>query len=101
MSGLKFNELAGHTRTLGPQISFERPELSPILASVKNNKDRQEFIRILQTGMQRLTETPRADMPGFVPCLEHQAKLELYNSERAKRINIMALIEKGEKVYDK
>ena len=101
MSGILFKDLAGHTRKLGPQLSFDRPELSPLLAEIKSKSDRQEIIEILLEGQKRLTATRRADMPGFIPCPEHQEKLDLYNQGRFQRFSIYDLISKGEKVYDK
>jgi hypothetical protein len=100
LSGIKFNELAGFTRKPGPQISFDRPELSPLLESVKDKGAKDEIIAILQTGMKRLEEKPRADMPGFVPCPEHLEKLKMYNEKREERFNLYDLISKGEKIYD-
>lgn len=101
LSGIQFKDLAGHTRKLGPQLSFERPELSPLLENVKSKKGKKEIIAIIAEGNKRLELTPRADMPGFVPCELHQEKLDHYNTEKAKRVNLMTLIGKGEKYYDK
>jgi hypothetical protein len=100
LSGIKFKDLSGFTRKLGPQISFDRPAISPLLKSVENQDAKQEIIALLELGKQRLEEKPRADMAGFVPCIDHQNKLELYNANRKKRVNIMEMIQKGEKVYD-
>ena len=100
LSGILFKDLAGFTRKLGPQISFERPHLSPLLKNVKSEEDRQEIIRILDIGMKRLLETPRADMEGFIPCPEHQNKLRNYEQVRAKQVEILSMIASGKKVYD-
>ncbi len=94
LSGIKFNSLAAYTRKLGPQLSFERPGLSPLLENVTSTEARNEIIAILEEGNRRLEATPRADMPGFVPCPLHQEKLRLYNEKRAERFSLYDLIAK-------
>jgi len=53
-----------------------------------------EIIAILEEGNRRLEATPRADMPGFVPCPLHQEKLRLYNEKRTERFSLYDLIAK-------
>ena len=101
LSGIQFRGLAAYTRKLGPQLSFERPELSPLLENVKSTEAQNEIIAILTEGNNRLEATPRADMEGFVPCPLHQEKLRLYNKNRAERFSLYDMIARGEKVYDK
>ena len=101
LSGIQFKDLAAFTRKLGPQLSFERPELSPLLENVKSKKAKKEIIAILTEGNKRFEVTPRADMPGFVPCQEHQDKLRMYNEKRVERFSIYDMIARGEKVYEK
>lgn len=79
LTGIDFNQLAGHQRKLGPQISFERPELSPCLEKIKKKKaNYREALEIIQSGKKQLEEKPRADMEGFVPCDEHLVQLKKY-----------------------
>ncbi len=101
LSGIQFKDLAVFTRKLGPQLSFERPELSPLLENVQSKEARKEIIAILAEGNKRFDLTPRADMPGFVPCELHQDKLRMYNEKRVERFSIYDMIAKGEKVYEK
>jgi len=49
----------------GPQVSFDRPELSPCLKNITDPSDRAEILAIIQAGKESLAELPRADMPGF------------------------------------
>jgi len=79
LTGIDFNELAGFNRTLGPQISFERPELSPCLSSIKRKRSYDKALELIKSGQQRLEEKPRADMEGFIPCEEQRMQLEKYN----------------------
>jgi len=100
LSDMQFKDLSGFTRKLGPQLSFDRPELSPLLEKVDAPDARKEIIALLELGHQRLKETPRADMEGFIPCPEHQKKLGLYQAGKVRQFNILTMIQKGEKVYD-
>jgi hypothetical protein len=52
------------------QVSFDRPALSPCLASLQapgKQTALREAIRIIETGAARLRERPRADMKGHSP----------------------------------
>lgn len=76
-----FNKLSKHNRKAGPQISFDRPELSPCLASLKvNSKHYNEALEIIRSGQIQLALKPRADMDGFIPCQEHLVQLEKYET---------------------
>lgn len=67
-----------YSRTLGPQISFDRPELSPGLEGAQNDSDYKKALSIITMGKKRLEEKPRCDMPGFVPSEIHQKMLAKY-----------------------
>ena len=79
LTGINFNKLNGFDRTLGPQISFERPELSPCLSDIKIKSSYNEALELIRSGQQRLKEMPRADMEGFVPCDEQRKQLDKYD----------------------
>lgn len=51
----------------GSQVSFNRPELSPCLAGLKdrNPEGYREAVSIIRSGMAILAHYPREDMPGF------------------------------------
>ncbi len=101
LTGIEFKNLAGYNRKLGPQIAFERPELSPCLNNInKNEAAYQEALAIIQKGQNRLLETPRADMNGFQPCEEQQIQLEKYmNRLEVEKKNNKAITE-GKLIYD-
>lgn len=80
LTDIDFGKLGGFNRSLGPQISFERPELSPCLNGVRNQKQYTEALQIIRDGQLRLQEVPRADMAGFVPCEQHRMQLAKYNT---------------------
>jgi len=97
--GVDFGKLAGHTRTLGPQISFERPELSPCISELKGKK-RREALEIIGRGQQQLALMPRADMDNFIPCEEHRTQLARYRERLEEEEANMQAISKGEKRFD-
>ena len=100
LSGINFANLGGFNRTLGPQISFERPELSPCLSGIKRKKSYKEALEIIQSGQNRLAELPRADMKDFIPCDEHLEQLSKYEKLlQQEEVNQRAIVE-GEMQYD-
>ncbi len=102
LTGVQFDKLSTHDRKLGPQIAFERPELSPCLLNIQQNgAGYLEALTIIKKGKERLETTPRADMEGFVPCEAHQVQLKKY----MERLNIEKennkAVSEGKLVYDK
>ena len=84
-----------------PPVSFDRPELSPVLK--KFPEDSEEYGRLLsiiQKGQQRLRETPRADMPGFVPSERNQQMNAKYNDLRRSEEAFREAVHEGRKLYD-
>lgn len=101
LTGVEFKHLAKHQRKLGPQIAFERPELSPCLKNIQADEAAyNEALAIIQKGQSRLLETPRADMNGFEPCEEQQEQLKkyMYRLEVEKENN--KAISDGKLIYD-
>jgi len=79
LTGIDFYKLKVHSRKMGPQLSFDRPELSPCLDSVKSPADRERVLEILALGQERLQATPRCDMDGFVMSDLHKKMLARYD----------------------
>lgn len=101
LTGIDFKQLAGYTRKLGAQISFERPELSPCLNSLKKNSATyREALDIIKKGKQRLEFTPRADMPGFEPCEDHKMQLQKYMQRMEIEEKNRQAIAKGKLIFD-
>ena len=78
LTHVDFGKLAVFDRQLGPQISFERPELSPCLSGVKSKKAYRDALEIIMDGQHMLAVMPRADMEGFIPCEDHRTQLAKY-----------------------
>ena len=102
LTGVDFNKLADHQRKLGPQISFERPELSPCLLPIQmKGAEYLEALAIIEAGKKQLEKLPRADMESFEPCEEQQIQLKKYmNRLLVEKENNKAVTE-GKLVYDK
>jgi hypothetical protein len=69
LTGIPLRQLAGHTNNRGPQVSFDRPELSPCLARFGDRADPayQEALGLIRAGADLLARRPEADAPGFQP----------------------------------
>jgi hypothetical protein len=96
ITGVNFGKLAGHARQLGPQISFERPELSPCLSGVKGKKQYKEALEIIRKGRDQLATMPRADMQNFIPCEEHRLQLARYHERQKEEEANNKAISEGE-----
>lgn len=101
ITGVPFGKLADHRRKIGPQIAFERPELSPCLAGLnKNSKKYHRALDLIKKGGERLKQTPRADMAGFVPCKEQQIQLNKYNMRLLVEKENEKAVTEGKRIYD-
>lgn len=91
----------GHGVKQRSTVSFERPEVSRILAGLApDTRARAEALALIQEGAKRLKETPRADMEGFVPAVEDLAREAKYQIRLAEERRVYAAIRDGKKVYD-
>ncbi len=102
LTGIDFKALAGHRRTMGPQISFDRPELSPCLERLSQNagSEYQEALQIINDGRIMLHKNPRVDMPGYIMCTTDQNRQKKYDDLRKLEHLNRVSIQKGEKKYD-
>ena len=102
LTGVPFAQLASFNANRGPQLSFDRPELSPCLASLREtNPDAwAEAVALIRAGGERLRARPRADMPGFVPCAEDQRRERVYAERRRMDERSREAMRDGEKAYE-
>jgi len=103
LTGVPFATLADHRRNTGPQISFDRPELSPCLKRFKSPSDPAylEALAIIRAGKEMLAARPRADMDGFQPCPLDQQRERKYALRRRIELSNRQAIQQGYKLYDK
>ncbi len=102
LTGIHFVKLAAHNNNSGPQVSFDRPELSPCLGKIKetNSPEYIEALAIICAGSRMLEERPRADMPGFEACTIDQQRQQEYAARQQIELRNRQAINKGQKIYD-
>lgn len=100
LTGVDFGKLAIFDRSMGPQISFERPELSPCLSGVNGKKAYREALEIIKRGQLMLAAIPRADMEGFVPCEDHRTQLAKYRERLQEEKENNRAISEGSVRFD-
>jgi hypothetical protein len=86
----------------GPEVSFDRPELSPVLARFADKSDPlyRETLAIIQAGQEQLARRPRADMAGFVPSEPDQGREAKYSLRREIELRNREALRRGDKVFD-
>jgi hypothetical protein len=102
LTGVDFSKLADHKRKLGPQIAFERPELSPCLKEINTKSaEYMEALAIIKAGKKQLERLPRADMEGFEPCEEQKLQLNKYINRLVVEKENNKAVSEGKLIYDK
>jgi mono/diheme cytochrome c family protein len=100
LTGVPLRAQADYRNNRGPQVSFERPELSPCVAHVSSPGSLEEALAIIRAGGQSLAQRPEADLGEFVPCSLDQWREQKYLARRQEEERRRAAIRAGEKVYD-
>jgi len=102
LTGVPLRGLAGYASNRGPQVSFDRPELSPCLVALpdKNGSKYQEALALIQTGQELLAKRPEADMPGFEPCERDEWREQKYLARQQMERRSRAAIREGIKFYE-
>ena len=102
LTGVPLLKLATHNNNAGPQVSFDRPKLSPCLAKIENTDSAEylEALTIIEAGREMLAQRPRADMPGFEACPTDQQRQLDYAMRQRFEISNRQAINEGRKLYD-
>ena len=102
LTGVPFVKLANHSTNRGPQLSFDRPQLSPCLQIFKDTSDPKyvEALAIIQAGSQMLQKRPRADMDGFQACPLDQRRQQVYTMRQQIELRNRRAICEGWKLYE-
>lgn len=102
LTSVPFNKLADANINQGPQISFDRPELSPCLDKLRGEFPGRfrEALEIIQAGQAANAQYPRDDAGDFAPCPVDAARENRYTQRSAVEINVRDAIRRGERVYD-
>ncbi len=102
LTGVPIAGQAGFASHQGPQVSFERPELSPCLTHIAdaNSPEYAEALGIIRAGNAMLQSRPRADMAGFQACPIDQRREATYVAREEAEARNRAAIREGRKQYD-
>ena len=102
LTQVPFAKLAAHNRNAGPQVSFDRPGLSPCLAKFEDTTclEYLEALAIMEAGRDMLAGRPRADMPGFEACPTDQRRQQQYVMRQQEEMSSRQAIREGRKLYD-
>jgi len=100
LTGMPYKQICN--KNLGPEVCFERPELSPCLVSIKGKDEAaySEALALIEAGKAMLEQRPRADMPNFQPCATDQQRQQKYANRQQVELRNRAAIAAGDKVYD-
>ena len=102
LTGVDINGNASWNGNRGPQISFDRPELSPCLDGIRSNNEAayKEAVAIIRAGQNALKNNPDCDMPGFKPCEADAQRLARYQYLEKLQLKGQEAIRNKKKVYD-
>jgi len=103
LSGIDFWKLADFRRTAGPQIAFERPEMSPCLDPIRDDATRYaEAVAIIARGRDRLKERPNgAILKDFIAADKDASRLDYYSYRMKEEERFMKARAEGRKEYDR
>ncbi len=103
LTGIDFDKINGFNRTLGPQISFERPGLSPCLDKIRDDRAKfEEAVALISKGGERLKIKPNGSViEGFTPCEKDQERLVRYAERQNEESLFIKARAEGRKIYDK
>jgi len=102
LTGIDFARQRSYGRNPGLEVSFDRPELSPLLAAFSDPQDSRyrEALAVIQAGRTQLARRPRADMPGFVPRKPDQDREAAYAYRRRSELRNREALRQGDRVFD-
>jgi hypothetical protein len=91
LTGVDFHALNDYRRKMGPQISFERPEVSPCLDKIRDNVEKyEEAVALIRLGGERLKIRPNGSLTeDFIPSKKDSERLLRYDDQMkdAERFN--------------
>ena len=102
LTDVPFAKLATYNQNEGPEVSFDRPNLSPCLARFEDTSEPNyiEALEIIEAGKRMLEQCPRADMPGFEACAVDQQRQQNYVMHQKIEMSSRRAIDEGRKIYD-
>ena len=103
LTGVDFRALNDYRRKVGPQITFERPEVSPCLDSIRDNKEKyDEAVALIRLGGERLRIKPNGSLvEDFIPCQKDRERLLRYADQIKEAERFVKARDEARKEYDK
>ncbi len=102
LTGWDLNQQFGHNANQGPLVTFDRPEMSPILSAIKDSDPSayREALEIIELGKEAFAANPDVGMDGYVI-----SGIDLWREEKyQERLKIeqqnREAIRRGEQRYD-
>ena len=99
LSGVKISN--AHSANQREQLNFTRPSCSRLLAAITDAEKRAKALAILEKGKARLAQTPRCDMPGFVPCAKDRERECRYQRRLESERKAYEAIRSGAEILDR
>ena len=102
LTTVPFTNFAGYASNPGPQLNFERPELSPCLSvfADEESDEYREALGIIRSGTALLSKRPRADMDAFSACMIDQLREDKYAIRRHIEMLNRNALRDGDKRYE-
>jgi hypothetical protein len=102
LTGIDIASQYYHFRNIGPLISFDRPEISPILSGLQLGDEKyKEALSVIEKGKERLKKNPPSDMPGFkISDPADQWHEDMYQYLRWIEMRNREAKREGRKMYD-
>jgi len=102
LTEIDLSRMMNYAANGGPQVSFDRPRLSPCLAGIKGTSPEkyEQALAIIQHGKEMLEKQPGADMPNFQPCETDRKRQRKYEFREQIELRNRNAIRNGTKAYD-
>jgi hypothetical protein len=102
LTGVALHTLAAHNTSQGPQVCFDRPELSPCLARLRNRSepDYQQALDLIRTGQARLNAVVESDADELWACPMDRWRQQQYGQREQAEARRRVAIREGKKLYD-
>jgi hypothetical protein len=83
-------------------VNFTRPERSACLRAFRaaGTPEYQEALALIRAGQAMLIEHPRAEMPGFHPCVADQQRLDACRQRQQMEERAWQALRENRKIFD-
>ncbi len=102
LTGVPFRERAAFSKNQGAEVSFDRPEMSPCLQTLKTRDSSayREALSIIEAGRKNFAALPGADKAGFQACETDLKRTARYEGRVAIETENRRAMSAGTRRYD-